>query len=351
MLKSDEAVETDGWMNNTKAELCGASHSEAPTTGIHPVRARGCRLDRVYYPLGFPIRIKANSPLVFSAAERSWSHFAPQFDRVPLNVQFRVVPNRGFVVSLPPGPSHEFQEDKLILTAGPENRLVVDLKNGTAIGRINEGTVRCQRYFRYHFLEAAAFSLISAQHSTAVHAACVEWNGRGMLLCGDSGAGKSTLAFASMRSGFTFISDDASYVVLDKNSTVVVGNCHSVRFRPSAQELFAEVAGQPITPRATGKPSIEFETAKWPHLRTSPTTHVHYLVFLNRESAGEQELVSIPTDRVREWFQSFRLPIKHNAERHNAALDHLQKCKVFELRYRDLTWATERLKNLTRHGE
>lgn len=313
--------------------------------------SRGCLIDRIYYPLGFPVRVHSNTPLVLAAADRSWKAFTPLFDRVPLQVEFKVTPDDGSVRTLPSMPQHEFKGDKLLVTAGPENVMVADLMKGCASGRVAECSVRCQRYFRYHFLEGAALSLISAQYCMPIHAACIESQGRGMLLCGNSGAGKSTLAFASARSGCTYISDDASYLVLGREDRLVVGNCHVVRFRPAAQELFPEIAGRPITPRAAGKPSIEVGTATWPYLRTSPTAHIDFLIFLNRSWTGNQELVAIHAERARAWIKSTALPLEHGAEMHDRVLDQLLTCRVFEMRYRDLSWGVQRLTQLGEYGE
>ena len=327
-----------------------ASYEPIRSTKHGAGRARECRMDRVYYPLGFPVRVHANNPLVLTAAERSWGRFNPLFDRVPLSVKFRVEPDLRSIRTLPSAPHHEFKDGKLILSAGPENVLLADLKRGCAIGRISESSVRCQQYFRYHFLEGAVLSLICAQHCTPIHAACIEAEGKGMLLCGDSGEGKSTLAFASARSGCVYISDDASYLVFGSKSPLVVGNCHSVRFRPSAKELFPEIAGFPVTPRAAGKPSIEADTAIWPVLRTAPASLVRFIVFLNRKWIGDQQLVAVQADRARVWFESLRLPVNHRDDLHDAALDQLLTCRVFELRYHDLDWAVTRLKQLAKDG-
>jgi hypothetical protein len=356
MHRNDEALDSVPGQVNTMSAALSVSHAaaaldEPPRLSRKTApRPRGFRLDKTYYPLGFPVRVQSNTPLVLAAAERSWHASTPLFDRPPLRVEFKVDPDDGLVRTLPSTPQHELKDDKLFVTAGPENVLVADLKRGRAAGRVAECSVRCQRYFRYHFLEGAALSLISTQYCVPIHAACIEWEGRGMLLCGDSGAGKSTLAFASARSGCTYVSDDASYLVLGVNDRLVAGNCHSVRFRPSAQELFPEIAGRPVTPRAVGKPSIEVATATWPWVRTAPTAHVSFLVFLNRKWTGNQELVVAQADHVRAWFTSSLLPLKHLAERQDAALDHLLTCRAVEMRYHDLNWAIERLKRLARDG-
>jgi len=76
-----------------------------------------------------------------------------------------------------------------------------------------------------------------------VHAGCAALDGRGVLLCGDSGAGKSTLTYALARAGWAYVTDDCSFLLNCGKRRMVTGNCNQVRFRPSAGELFPEVAG------------------------------------------------------------------------------------------------------------
>ncbi|RMF16145.1 MAG: serine kinase, partial [Alphaproteobacteria bacterium] len=58
---------------------------------------------------------------------------------------------------------------------------------------------------------------ISDAKGELVHASCVAWHGRGILLRGPSGAGKSALALRLIEAGALLVADD--YVVLDAQST------------------------------------------------------------------------------------------------------------------------------------
>ncbi len=64
-----------------------------------------------------------------------------------------------------------------------------------------------------------------------------------VMLCGDSGAGKTTLSYACARAGWTYICDDASYLLNSGTDRTVMGTCNQVRFRPPAVELFPELLG------------------------------------------------------------------------------------------------------------
>lgn len=303
----------------------------------------------IHHPLGFPVRVTSNSKAVLDAAEQSWGCFRPMFQNSPLEIELGVKKNGEFDKPLPPEPVHSLNGNLLTNSADEHNFFVADLVKGRAIGWVTETTAAAPLYLRYSFLEAAALSMISTLRAVAVHGACVLVRGCGMLLCGDSGAGKSTLAYAGARSGWTYVSDDASYALFDTEERVVVGNYHKIRFRPSAAELFPEIGGRPITPRAIGKPSIEVRVSEWPQIFTAPAAPVNQIIFLNRRSA-QQELISLSSSSVLPWFMQNVIAIPGSRTLQEAAISRLLECGVYELRYRDLSWAVQRITQLANTG-
>src|SRR5260370_42173942 len=73
--------------------------------------------------------------------------------------------------------------------------------------------VEDREFFRFQFLEGMANSLLCEHHLAAVHSAAVAYRGRALLLCGDSGAGNSFLPYAYARRGWTYTSEDGSFLV------------------------------------------------------------------------------------------------------------------------------------------
>lgn len=327
-------------------------HGELPLK--HYLDARGkLGLEALYFPVGYPVRVLSNSPDVLAAAAQSWGSVHPLFHREPLEVLIEVIPEKGRSHSLPPpAPTHEVRGDLLVEVADAFNFFISDLKKGRAFARVTEAAVRFPEYLRYFFIEAAALSMITTLRAAAIHAACVSVEGRGVLLCGDSGDGKSTLAFAGSRRGWTYVSDDSTYIPLDREDRLVVGNCGKVRFRPSVGELFPELGGRPLTPRAAGKPSIEIPMSEWPEISTSGTALVNHLVFLNRKHVDKHELVPLRPSAVWPWFrQYFLLSTLESRITHEAAISRLLLgCGVFELRYNDLGWAIDRINQLAMKG-
>jgi hypothetical protein len=309
-----------------------------------------CKVDlplrAVFYPLGFAFEITTNSQAVLDAAGQSWGH-TKQRERVPI-LRLRVGVTKGTSQNCPPGPVVRCQQNLLSMVADAHNQAICDLNAGFAFAWLTEDAVRHPSYTRYHFLEAVALILISTSYATPIHAACVSRYGSGLLLCGDSGAGKSTLAYACARSGWLFTSDDSSYLKHNSGELRVVGNSHQLRFRPSARDLFPELEGRSVTPRAEGKPSIEVPTAELPGIVTADETSVHHIILLNRWPSGRAELVPLPREAAHRYFQQYLSFPEKIRQAQSEALQTLRAADVYELRYQDLQQAVDCLDHLAR---
>lgn len=305
---------------------------------------------QTFFPLGFPVEVITNCPDVLEAAAQSWSMFQSRFDTVPLTIKLGVTSNPDASSSLPPAPVCRVQGHLATHIADRYNFISCDLETGFSFGWVTEQTVMSPLYLRYHLLEAAALCMLAGTRVSALHSACVTVNGFGMLLSGDSGVGKSSLAFAGARSGWTFTSDDASYLLLNRNDHMVVGNCHQFRLRDSGALLFPELEGRSITPRAAGKPSLEIPSTELSGIRTSESAVIRAIVFLNRRDIATSELCPFPNDIARRWFHQFHFANTTSSAQQLSAVDHLLDLPVFELRYNDLDWAITRLNLLSQQG-
>jgi hypothetical protein len=301
-------------------------------------------LRAVFYPMGFPVEVVTNSVEVLAAAEESWGHFVQVFSQRTVELRFGVID--GGSIECPPEVTYRAHRNLRSMIADQDNFCVCDLKQGFAFGWLTPGAVEHHNYFRYHFLEAAAsFFLIDSPCVTLIHAACVMMAGRGVLLCGDSGAGKSSLAFACARAGWTYLSDDLSLLVQGGEDHVVVGNPHMFRFRDSAADLFPELKGERITPRAVSKPTIEFPSERVPQITIADKCSVSYIVFLNRREPDSPGLISYPRDIALQWFE-LGIDADELQEARLAAIHNLLTVEILELRYRDLDCAVEELEKL-----
>jgi hypothetical protein len=302
-----------------------------------------------FYPLGFPLQIETNSEEVLNSAAVSWHGFTRLFDTPPINIRVGVI--AGKASQCPPTPTCRVQQHLATNIADAENFSVLDLSRQCGQIWVTEAAAANRGYLRYFFLESAAMSILATSYTTAIHAACVERKGCGILLCGDSGAGKTSLSYACARAGWTYITDDASFLVNNRTDRLVVGNCNQARFRPSAVELFSELTGRQVIQRAQiGKPSIELSLQPLHHISTAFTSRINHVVFLNRNNVSRQDLVAFPADVARLSMEQtlFSLPATRLAQ--CAMIDHLLDDGALELRYSTLQWAVERLAQLAERG-
>jgi predicted ATPase len=302
-------------------------------------------LQATFYPLGFPVQVATNSQEVLDSAAQAWAAFGKLFNTEP--IQLRVAVTRDGSSRRLPAPVCRVQQQLLSHVADRDNFAICDLAHGFCFLSLTEAAVEDSTYLRFYFLEAAALCQIAARYATPIHGACVELDGSGVLLCGDSGAGKSTLAYACARAGWTYITDDASYVINDRHDRMVVGNSNQARFRPSAADFFSELAGREITRRGeAGKPTIEFSTPPFSDIIRSHISQIEYIVFLNRRDVTRPGLHPFSREVARYFMQQPLLIMLEDLERQDAVIDRLLGAEVLELRYEDLEWAIERLTTL-----
>lgn len=289
----------------------------------------------IFYPLGYPVEIITNDKVVLQAAKESFGH--GRLSRTSETLQIRVGVGSEGGSECPPEPTRREYNHLYSLVADVNNQALLDLRSCINFTWVTGAAVNNRIYFRYNFLEKAVYLLLGASVVTDLHAACVSRDGKGILLIGDSGAGKSTLAYACARAGWTYTSDDTSYLINDSTVPRVIGHAHRARFRPSAKELFPELERFGLTPRIEGKPSIEVSISELPVEKTAAEATVDFIVYLSRNSAAEGTLIRLPngtaTERAcRELYSAGEVRAKHEK-----ILQTLTDIPTYELQYCDLS--------------
>jgi hypothetical protein len=284
---------------------------------------------------------------MLAEAEEKWGVFEKLFDTETIRLDVHVV--EGDSMECPPPPWCRIMQPLVVTVADADNYYIADISLNKTQMTLSTTALRNKAYLRCFFLDGIVGCHLATRHATPVHAACVALDGRGVLLCGDSGAGKSTLSYACARAGWTYVTDDSSFLLNSGTKRLVTGNCHQVRFRPSAAEFFPEVRGLEITPRAAGKPSIELPTAPMSHINLSQSAKVDFIVFINRRS-GTQQLQPYRRDVARYFMRQVLFGSPQSLAVQYEAIEHLLKADIFELQYSDLDWAIGRLQQLIREG-
>jgi hypothetical protein len=315
--------------NSDSAEACSSRRPQDALLCDMELPHRG-----IFYPLGYSVEIITNDRVVLQAGKESFGHGRLSRTSETLQIRVGVSSEGGF--ECPPEPTRREYNHLYSLVADINNQALLDLRSCINFTWVTSAAVNNSIYFRYNFLEKAVYLLLGASVVTDLHAACVSRNGKGILLIGDSGAGKSTLAYACARAGWTYISDDTSYLINDSKAPRVIGHSHRARFRPSAKELFPELERFALTPRLEGKPSIEVSILDLPVERTATEASVDLIVYLNRNSSAEGRLIRLPkgtaTQRAcRELYSAGEVRAKHER-----ILQTLSDIPTYELQYCDL---------------
>lgn len=297
-----------------------------------------------FFPLGYMVEIATNDNDVLVAASESFGHLGCLRKNLPLRICIGISEGQGR--TCPSEPNRREYRHLYSLVADPENQALLDLKTCTSFAWLTKSAIANKLYFRQNFLEKIVYLLLGATFVTDLHAGCVGKNGKGILLCGESGAGKSTLAYGCARDGWTYTSDDTSYLINDSDFPRVIGHAHRLRFRPAAKDLFPELEAFNITPGMEGKPSIEVPVSSLPVRSSAIESDVHAVVYLKRYPGASGSLIRQPVGAA---TQRAKLDLYSAGEiraRHEKILEKLWDIPTYELHYSDLCTAVQLLDRL-----
>ncbi|MGA2212183.1 MAG: hypothetical protein ABSH31_02815 [Bryobacteraceae bacterium] len=309
-------------------------------------------LRRTFYPLGYPLVLETNSRDVIRAAEEGWGAFERMFIEDPVRVCLGISENNS--ESPLPASVVRAREHLMSVVADSANFLLCDFDRGFAFGWVTRSTAADHPLLRYQFLTAAGATLAEQRALAPLHGALVVRNGAGVVFCGDSFAGKSTLAYACARAGWTYLSDDATFLVRGRDDRYAIGDPHSIRFRTDARDLFPELAAHLPRVRPNGKIAIEVPTRDL-GISTAPGCVVDHVVFLDRQQQLDRPVpVSLrhySEDRAQEhWEQYAVLGTEEVRTAQRRCYKRLLRARLWEMQYSDLDHAVARLERLVDRG-
>ncbi|MGA2879247.1 MAG: hypothetical protein ABSG13_09890 [Bryobacteraceae bacterium] len=305
-------------------------------------------LRRTFFPLGCPLVLETNSRNVILAAEEFWGASERMFDRDPVRICLGVSEDASGLVA--PAPVIRAREHLMSIVAGPENFMLCDFYRGFAFGWVTRSTAADRALLRYQFLAAGGIALVQQRAFAPLHGALVMRDGAGVMFCGNSLAGKSTLAYACARAGWTYVSDDGTFLVRDRDDRYAIGDSHNIRFRIDAAELFPELADHIPVVRPNGKLAIELCTRDL-GIATAQGGVVDHVVFLDRERWGPPSIHDYPDNRALEyWAQYTVLGAGEERAAQRRCLERLLQAGVWKMQYSNLDDAVARLERLIGEG-
>jgi hypothetical protein len=232
------------------------------------------------------------------------------------------------------------------IVADARNHAICDFSRGCAFAWVTRRVAEQGDFLRFHFLEAPVMTLLVAAHFAPIHGALVARHGVGVALLGDSLAGKSTLAYACARSGWTFVSDDATFLLRNQPGRLAVGNSYSARFREHAKLLFPELENCRSQPKLNGAPGMEVPMADLP-VATASGCSIDHLVFLRRGAAGPASIGPFDQASALAWLeQGVMYGPGDVQESLRQAYRRLLNAGIWELHYSNLSDAVHLLEQL-----
>jgi hypothetical protein len=293
-----------------------------------------------HYPLGFALHLSTNSTEIVNAARQSWGTYTDDFHATPVNFAIGIAGDENG--ALPPPPVARARRHLLSLISDVANFCMCDFSAGFAYCWFTPPVAHDPAYLRKFFLDPVGYTMVVYRHLAPVHGACVVRKGTGLLLCGPSGAGKSSLSFACARKGWTFVSDDFSYLVRGRDDRIVLGNPNEIRFRLSAKALFPELENRSRLFSSNGEASLELRTSELGYVRVSTRASVDHVIVLKRLPGASPRLAPRPLDITSADLQ----PPNYVGEEHVrdlqiAELRRLLPAPAHELIYDDLDSAVD----------
>ena len=255
-------------------------------------------LSATFYPVGFRVDISTNSRDVLEAAAECWSRYTPEFACDPIRLRIVVHPEG----ELCDPPVHRAQDNLYAVVSDQHNFATIDVKALSGMMFISRKTAADHTWLRWFWVESLAYLLLAQRYQVPVHAACVERNGIGVLLSGRAAAGKSTLTFGCARAGWTYITDDCSWLLPGSAGRIAIGRPWQARFRPDAPSVFPELEGHILRARPSGKVSIEVPLSACPEIHTASQASIGRVVFLERGPGNVPCLVPMAGEEAVDWI-------------------------------------------------
>ncbi len=178
-------------------------------------------------------------------------------------------------------------------TFGPGDSMLVDQLNRRVVGSFRPATVRDAGFWKRVILPCLAGITSSCVGVTPVHCACVVKDQLGLLIHGDSGAGKSTLALSLSLNGFSYLSDDCTYISSSESRLRCWGSSAPLKLLPEAKEYFPSLARVVPSQSLNGELAFEIDPMEIFGVKRSLSCDPRRLFFIERTHESKLEFLPI----------------------------------------------------------
>jgi len=178
-------------------------------------------------------------------------------------------------------------------TFGSGDSMLVDQFNRRVVGSFSLATVGDASYWKRVILPCLLGITSSCVGITPVHCACVERNQLGLLIHGESGTGKSTLALSLSLKGFSYVSDDCTYISHSGNRMRSWGSSAPLKLLPEAKAYFPLLANVVPSRSLNGELAFEVDPKEVFGIKRSVSCDPRWLFFIERTDKPTFDCLSI----------------------------------------------------------
>ncbi|HZO24323.1 MAG TPA: hypothetical protein VFB37_17655 [Steroidobacteraceae bacterium] len=152
-------------------------------------------------------------------------------------------------------------------------------------------------HVRYEMLEFAVYVLAARKQGLVpLHAACVGYDGQGILLLGPSGSGKSTVSLHCLAEGLQFLAEDS--VLVDPDGMLATGIANFLHARPDSLKFLdartraSLLGGSSIIRRRSGVEKLEIDLRRPRYRLASQPLRIRAVAFISARRAGARALLA-----------------------------------------------------------
>ena len=251
--------------------------------------------------------VRSNSLEVLQAVAETFPRLNHR-GRATLTAEIYVDQNAG-TTSLWSVPQFRGRDHLVFADYGPDACMLADLRARHVIGRFTPATVHDVSYWKRIILPILLGVAAPVVGVTALHCACLQYKGEGLLITGESGSGKSTLSFELARRGLDFVSDDWTYFSRAGADVLAWGLPTNIKLLPDAVVHFPELQNHLPSIHLNGELALEV-TPEGINAKRTVCSRPGRIFVLERQSGWGFEAARLAPNEIAAYFQQSleRLP-------------------------------------------
>ena len=257
-------------------------------------------LHRNFSAAGSAWRLRSNCAAVLQAAADTFP-VRSDCGLVDLNVEIYVDSESA---ALPRWEVPQFRgRDHLVFADyGPGDSMLTDLQARQVIGRFSFTTAQDAGYWKRVIFPILLGITAAPIGVTALHCACLQYKGEGLLITGESGAGKSTLSLELARRGLDFISDDWTYFSCRGSEVLAWGLPTKIKLLPDSVAHFPEFRAHIPVMHLNGELAFEIDPEEYGS-RYAPYCRPGRIFLLDRQPGAGFEVLRLAGNEIAGYFE------------------------------------------------